>query len=536
MAQLIPELDPAQIENEGERRVYMAARELPSEYTVFYSYKFTNQITAAVVWEADLIIVHPYLGFLVVEIKKGEMGYFNGAWHAFRGGVYRQLEKDPVQQARNAMYAVAKSYQAQTSQYFPLKFNFVLCFPDCSRVSGELPGYIREHNLLLHRDVDNFPVRIAEIFNTIGERRDSAAARQLVDRVLNRSFRVYNTLEDQIRAFADRLAVHFTDEQQRILEETELNKRMIFYGAAGTGKTMLAVEKARRLAESGKKVLLTCYNKNLARQFPADSPNLTALHFHGLLEQVTGLRKPADIARSNDYFEQELPNAGFDYFSSAPAQQKFDSLVVDEGQDFHPHWIACLEAMLREDGEFYIFADGSQNIFEVDPAGLERLPASRFRLTTNLRNTVSICQNWIEPLSGARLRMGLRDSGEIHFHSWRDDEEQRRVLAQEIGRLVSKGIQPRRITVLSPNRREKSCLADVQKIRDWPLRNVGDPDPNALRFSTVRAFKGLEADIVMLIGVRPDSRVCSRADLYVGGSRARYALHVLHRDDWQPLA
>ena len=533
MARMIPELDPALIENEGQRRVYLAARELPEDFTVIYSYKFCDQITGAVIWHADLIVVHPFKGFIVLKIQLGEVGFFNGRWHEFVQGGYRELKKDPVEEVRNAAYAVARSYKEKTGWGFPLGFDIGLCFPQCSKIEGQLPSFVRPANMLLSRDIESFSARISEIFQGLPrDKRDSAVVARLVDNILTANFKLYNTLEDQIRSFADRAQHKFTEEQERILEETELNKRMIFYGAAGTGKTMLAVEKARRLAESGKKVLLTCYNKHLANQFPNDIPNLTARHFHGLLERVTGHRPPSGLEYDH-YFENTLPEEGLKYFTSLDQEQKFDALIVDEGQDFRPHWFQCLEAMIKPTGDFYVFADGSQNIFNVDPSGLEALPASRFRLTTNLRNTTSVCQQWITPLSGINMRLGLLDSGEVHFHPWSSDSQQRRLLEKEIGRLISRGIQPRRITILSPNRKDKTCLAGVDKILDFPLAEVGDPRPNALRFSTIRAFKGLEADVVMLVGVRPDSKVCSRPDLYVGGSRARFMLHIFHREDWK---
>lgn len=533
MARMIPELNPALIENEGERRVYLAAKDLPDDYTVIFAYKFCDQVTGAVIWQADMLVVHPFKGFVVFKIHHGEVGFFNGRWHEYYEGGYREL-KDPVEQARSAAYAVARSFKEKTGWGFPLGFDIGLCFPECGRVEGQLPMFIRPANLILKRDLDSFSAKITEIFQSMPrEKRDSTAIKRLVDNILTANFKLYNTLEDQIRSFADRAQHKFTQEQERILEETELNKRMIFYGAAGTGKTMLAVEKARRLAAAGKRVVLTCFNKHLAGQFPTDVPNLTARHFHGLLERFTGRRPPSGLAEYDHYFEHTLPQEGYKFFSGLSEERKFDALIVDEGQDFRPHWFPCLEAMVKEDGEFYVFADSNQNIFNVDPAGLEALPASRIRLTTNLRNTTSICQRWISPLGQDKIRLGLRDSGEVYFHSWANDSQQLRLLEREVIRLIDRGIQPRRITILSPNRKEKSCLAGVEMIADFPLADIGDPRPNALRFSTIRAFKGLEADIVMLIGVRPDSPVCSRPDLYVGGSRARFMLHVFHRDDWR---
>lgn len=532
MAQIIPELNADLIESEGERRVYLAARALPEDFTVVYGYKFCDQVTGAVIWLADLVIVHPLKGFLVLKINLGEVGFFNGRWHEFIQGGYREMKGDPLNEAREAAYALARSYREKTGWTFPLGFDYGLCFPECNNIQGQLPSFVRPANLIVSGDMDNFTARVSQVFANLRSGRDSVACKRLVEHILTANFRLYNTLEEQIRSFAHRAQVTFTQEQERILEETELNKRMVFYGAAGTGKTMIAVEKARRLAEAGKKTVLTCFNKNLASQFPIGTENLTARHFHGLLERLTGLTPP-ERQDYDDYFEDTLPEAAYARYSQLPQEQKFDAIVVDEGQDFRPHWFQCLLAMVKDEGEFYVFADSSQNIFQVDPSGLEALPASRFRLTMNLRNTTSVCQRWIAPLSGAYLRLGLKDPGEVHFHIWNTESQQLRLLEKEVERLLDREIQPRRITVLSPNRKERSCLAGMDSLAGCPLAEVGDPRPGALRFSTIRSFKGLEADVVLLIGVRPDSPVCSRPDLYVGGSRARYILHIFHRFDWK---
>jgi len=404
MARIIPELDPGLIENEGERRVYLAARNLPKDYTVVYAYKFCDQITGAVIWQADLVIVHPFKGYIVLKIHPGEVALFNGRWHEFIQGGYREVKKDPIESARNAAYAVARSYKEKTGWNFPLNFDFGLCFPQCSKIQGQLPSYVRPASLLLSRDVENFTARIGEIFSTMPQRRDSAAIQRLIDNILTANFKLYNTLEDQIRSFADRAQHRFTEEQERILEETDLNKRMIFYGAAGTGKTMIAVEKARRLAESGKKVALTCFNKHLAGQFPTDVANLTARHFHGLLERVTGCRPP--MQENDHYFEHTLPGEGYKYFSQLPQDQKYDALIVDEGQDFRPHWFKCMEEMVKKDGELYVFADSSQNIFKVDPSGLESLPASRFnRVICSPSPRIVSCPRFVSRLISLSLNL-----------------------------------------------------------------------------------------------------------------------------------
>ena len=74
----------------------------------------------------------------------------------------------------------------------------------------------------------------------------------------------------------------------------------------------------------------------------------------------------------------------------------------------------------------------------------------------------------------------------------------------------------------------------MEKIKNWTLVEYKEKQPNTICFSTIRAFKGLEADIVFLIGLRPDTPACTGGDIYVGGSRARYLLYIFHREDIDP--
>lgn len=57
---------------------------------------------------------------------------------------------------------------------------------------------------------------------------------------------------------------HVSHEQYVIMQNFFVNKRMLIYGPAGTGKTLLAMEQCRRLRAEGKKVLYVCYNRLIA--------------------------------------------------------------------------------------------------------------------------------------------------------------------------------------------------------------------------------------------------------------------------------
>lgn len=75
MATMIPDIAPGLIENSGEQLFTKQLPGQPAAYTVYYSSKFSAGEYAenpALIFEADFIIVHPRLGYLVVEVKEGQ--------------------------------------------------------------------------------------------------------------------------------------------------------------------------------------------------------------------------------------------------------------------------------------------------------------------------------------------------------------------------------------------------------------------------------------------------------------------------------
>ncbi|MDK2823555.1 MAG: hypothetical protein PWP71_1473 [Clostridia bacterium] len=534
MAKLIPDIDPRTIENSGERTFYEAASKLPEQYTLLYSFKYkdTEEAEDTQIKEADFIIVHPSLGYLVIEVKQGDIAYFEGSWQEFKKGGYHLLHKNPVDQAKNAMFAILERYKNAANKFFPLKMRYAVCFPECNKISGNLPEDLDEKSIFLYRDLEKLEDKIFDLFSAVEKKYEREAVDILLNKILAPSFKIFSRLEEKIEMHNQRAEKVLTEEQERILEETELDKRKIFFGGAGSGKTFLAMEKSKRLANQNKKVLLTCYNKNLANcMFAPLSPLIISKNFHEFLEEVLRennieLNPPQTIDELRVYFDETLPTMAFDLFSTFNEEDKFDAILVDEGQDFKEDWLTCLESMLKEDGEFYIFADPNQSIFNKDIEKIQKIPVSKHRLTRNLRNTEEI-NKWMEKfVPSGHLRCQLQGGMPVNKFTWKTPQEEKKLIEQEIGRLVSQGVQLKRITILSPNKKEKSSLAGLEKLKEWPLVNVNVNHPNAIKFATIRSFKGLESDIVFLIGLRDDSLVCSDADIYVGGSRAKFLLYI----------
>lgn len=364
------------------------------------------------------------------------------------------------------------------------------------------------------------------------------ATNVLLNKILAPTFNLFSKLEDKIEMFNKNSEKILTEEQERILDETEEDKRKIYLGSAGTGKTFIAMEKARRLAREGKSVFLTCYNKNLVRIFKDLSgfDNITAKNFHEYIHHIVSqagydLTEPGSYEEKDKYFKETLPNLAFDYFSDMSEELKFDAIVVDEGQDFKEEWFLCLENMLKKDGQFYIFADLNQDIFGNGLSSLKNIEMSRHRLTLNIRNTEKIAE-WFAPYVGnLKTRIKLPGGIPVSIFPWDKQEEEKRLIEKEIGRLVSQGLPPNRITILSPNIKEKSSLSGLKKIKEWPLIDIKEGSGYGIKFSTIRSFKGLEADVVFLIGLTGNSKVCTPRDIYVGASRARFLLCVFGERD-----
>jgi hypothetical protein len=109
----------------------------------------------------------------------------------------------------------------------------------------------------------------------------------------------------------DALAEQLTHEQAVILGAISLLPRVEIPGGAGSGKTWLALEQARRLSRGGKRVALTCYSRGLAEYlrrtvatWPRRQPPAYVGEFLGLGRQWGAAPGSDD---DSDYWERRLP-------------------------------------------------------------------------------------------------------------------------------------------------------------------------------------------------------------------------------------
>lgn len=139
-----------------------------------------------------------------------------------------------------------------------------------------------------------------------------------------------------------------TEHQAVILDATRLLTRVEVRGGAGSGKTFLAKEQARRLAQQGQRVALVCYSHGLASYleriaatWPRRQQPAYVGEFHDLGKKWGAPEGPDEALRSDEtvkFWEHDLPLQMADLAAQLEPGHRFDSIVVDEAQDFADAW------------------------------------------------------------------------------------------------------------------------------------------------------------------------------------------------------
>jgi hypothetical protein len=379
------------------------------------------------------------------------------------------------------------------------------------------------------------------------------AQRSAIVQHLRGDFDLRPSLRAQIGVVNEEL-LRLTADQYTVLDALVDNPRVVVRGSAGSGKTLLAVEEARRQADQDRRVLLCCFNRILG-QFLArvvfDGPGIEARTVHSFMAGTVrdaGWQDRLPDASENDLYTLFYPELALEaLLEDGP---RYDALIIDEAQDLlRPTYLDVLDAALMGGlggGEWRVFLDPKQNVFEgTDHTALAELlrhEPAQYRLRVNCRNTAAIATD-TAILSATACDDVLRAEGPDVEHVWyRDKNHQRRLVANHLNRLLSEGVSADQIVVLGRRRLSSSSLAEKLESMSVPLVEASDGEPagKGVRYSTVSSFKGMESDVVLLVDVEDLHSPEARQSLYVGLSRSRAVLAVFMseavRGEYEELA
>jgi hypothetical protein len=482
-------------------------------------------------FELDVVLALADGGVVCLEVKGGEITHDGTGWST----PSRRI--DPVNQVRDAKYALRRYVDEDPRwgsrgrvrwahlvvlPHTELPADFAL--PECPRWSvvdrTELDGIVDAARTALRRqESPNRPATAEDV---------DVLVHILAGRGLPQRDVVARALEHSDTA--DQL----TEAQAMILRVARLVPRIEVRGGAGSGKTHLACEQARRLAQDGQRVALLCYSHGLAsylRRLVAGWPSRHRPAYVGEFHEL-GLRwgadeAPVDAAEHPQFYERDLPAQMTTLAEGLAPGQRFDAVVVDEAQDFADEWWTPLLAALTdpENGGLSVFSDEGQRVFERGTAsrgGGPPVPLVPLVLDTNLRNTKQIAEAF-GPLAGERMRLHGAEGPAVRFVARTGDD----VLAaadDAVDALLEAGWRPEDVALLTTGSRHPEQVERQADGHEAYWESFWDAEQ--VFYGHVLGFKGLErAAVVLALNSEVDAPRL-RERLYVGLSRAREELVV----------
>ena len=537
MATMHPSI-PDQGTPTSERKVFEILRDdLPAQWTVLHSQRIVvpaKKGKRAVEGESDFLVIDPNRGILVLEVKGGqEVGSNRDGWYSVDSGGRRHAIKDPAKQAQSVMHRFRELLEERRGwpvDRYERRIGFGVVFPGFDVHGTPPPGLPREF-VLDCEDLKQVRTAIDRLFdaNDVAKSAMHEAAAPFVVEVLSPIFRCVRTLSARI-GDQEQVLVQLTDEQFRVVEASADNPRVVVRGGAGSGKTLVAMEMARQFAEAGKRTLLLCFNAPLAAHLARRAVGFEVKTFHKkCLDLIRGAGLSSRLPAEHDeaFFRDLAPELMEEALARLP-DERWDAVLVDEGQDFLELWWIPIEQMLRDPATSTLFAfwDPNQDLYGGGPGkGLGQVTLT---LGYNCRNTKRIGEFAASLVADtAKFRPMAPEGDAVERITVADAAAMADAVRRVLHRVVrEENVPTEDVVVLSTVRPERSALPGKGKLGPFTFVNaeVEKLGPEEIRFSTIHRFKGLEADVVVLCDVAPGEAWSGPKLLHVGASRAKHYL------------
>jgi hypothetical protein len=467
--------------------------------------------------EIDVVIVHPARGVVLLEVKGGKVGLRGGQWYQYDHPI-----GSPVEQVKRAKHALVQRMRSCGLDTHGLFMCHAVALPDVGEVPPEGLG-------------PDCPAEIAWCAADLAYP-DLATARLLHEHgpiPAERTARFLAALRPDVvleghEGHVLQLARKQLDDETRLHLSTaaalDANERVLVTGGAGTGKTRLVVTWARRAAKRGERTLVACFNRPIAEALRNDLEGTGAMvgTFHDLsvrLLEPHGFR--VGEHPTAEYWRDALTTAM--EFHAEAIGTPFDTVVVDEAQDFHPHWLAALQALLDPSGphRMLLAADPAQALYVKDwtaPAGVVVA-----ELQYNLRNCEGVAK-LVQRLGGPKPLPGAPYGDRVTHGFAGGPKEVRKRVRDALRRLLDDHNVPMSQIAVLTTRTDMRDMLRAEPPEGVPLCSWEERSEDAVLCETVHRAKGLERTAVVLVDMtgQPDPVV-----LYVGASRAVASLTVV---------
>ncbi|WP_427312113.1 NERD domain-containing protein [Cupriavidus sp. H39] len=515
--------------------------------------------------ELDFVILIPDIGILCVEVKsQREIGFDGERWYP------DSISRSPFRQAQDARYALHRRLAERLASFAHVPVVHCCIFP---KADFAVPA---------NMSVQPFEVMDRGRFEACatGDQFCDALkrmARRIVDsdpviRPLNASLTALQIeslvsfcfpirmrrpeKETESRYREEELEKLLRDQQRPVMQLTQYNQRVLVEGGAGTGKSLIGLEVARRKAAEGRRVGYLCFNRLIgqwaARELEADRhPHLAGGSAYSMLMSLTGIEPPV---KPDAEFWSDLPLQIQDRLTDPACAQdaRFDYLIIDEAQDIlgRPDLLDCIGLLLDKgiaEGNYLMLGDFRNQVLTNASGVKSNLEAvggraARWMLTENCRNYQSIGEaamtlSKAEPdtYSGYLRHGGGLETWQLALYEDEKDQVQR--ISTCISQAVASGFREDDITILAFGAQQQSLLSQLHESSARHFVPAGAAAKTGVRFSTVSAFKGMESKVVIIADVMPSETGFDRSRFYTGITRARERLYLFcHQSGKSQLA
>lgn len=508
--------------------------ELPAAYTVFHSIHWSSEYRTGIRFgELDFVVVNQAGKVLVIEQKNGRLEETENGLVK----VYPDRVKPVGDQIRRNLDGVREKFKAAQHYQADLRLDYLIYCPD-HRIAN-----LNAASLDASRIVDaESRGRLAERVAALLEPGLPCAHAERVHQFFRQTFDLVPDIHAHVSS-QERNFTRLSTELVHLLQGLEMQPfRLRVNGTAGAGKTLVARQFFDQAVSRSRRPLFVCYNRPLAEKFRAGIGECGMVAtFHGLCSKF--------LAERGHRFDWDEMKRDSTFWSRAtervigeriPEEWQFDTLIVDEGQDFEPEWIEILRLFLQEDQEILWLEDQDQNLRDQPPVALDGFVGYRAR--RNYRSPESIARFIHRTLpfkfEGANDLPGLG----VGVTAYSKATDQPAAVASIVNGLLAQRFRYDDIVILTLRGSAESIFSSRERAGAYTLRRFTQSydlfgnqlmTPGKLLFESVRRFKGQQAPAIVLVDIdpTPEKEEAFKRLLYSGMTRATVRLELLVQAD-----
>lgn len=508
--------------------------------------------------EIDFVIIIPDTGLLCVEVKSQTNIAFDGErWQP------ESIKRSPFKQAADGRYTFYRRLSKLAPQLKHVPVVHICIFPkSVFNLSPNLsvqPWELMDSTIFLSFCTgkgfcSELKTRALKSIKTDSSLRmlDHGLFKVQIESIVGYCVPVQKRHPDareEIKQREKELDRILRDQQKPVLKLTDLNRRVVVSGPAGSGKTLVAMEIAMRAAEKGCRVALLCFNQligdwmrhKIEKSHPA-IPNLVVGRAIQVMAKMADIEVPTNPPPK--FWDIDLPMKLEERLTDPEFKTvaTFDYFVLDEAQDLMARpWLwqslfQFLEGGVNE-GALTIFGDFDYQVLTDRNAVYNAFselesakPLSHWKLSENCRNYRIIGDTAVQ-LAGIKKSVYtgyLRIGGSVQNYDiffYDDEQTQFEKLCGWLNDFELLEYRPDEITLLS-FRTDNASIAERLKRAGYNIKPAWQ-NSRCVSYASVHSFKGMENKVIILTDVALGSQDFHRDLFYTGITRGTEVVHIL---------